>query len=52
MKPWAELIRSLQNMENRSRKERGPLGGSKASSWKGETKTELSTNSCRETGLY
>lgn len=35
-KPWAELIRSLQSMENRSRRERLPLGGSKAKSWEGE----------------
>lgn len=33
MKSWAELIRSLQSMVNRCRRERLPLGGSKANSW-------------------
>lgn len=36
-KPWAELMRSLQSVENNSSRDRDPLGGSKAVFWEGET---------------
>lgn len=37
-RPWAELIRSLQSVENKSRRERLPLDRSKAKSWEGEAR--------------